>query len=80
MRFLFFLLFLFLFISTKTVFAQTQKNDTAIDSLNSFSQKTKWIAVSKNNNSYTAFWLKEIDSLTESSSGIMQITGLSRIC
>ncbi|PIY13084.1 MAG: hypothetical protein COZ18_00590 [Flexibacter sp. CG_4_10_14_3_um_filter_32_15] len=63
MRFLFFLLFLFLFISTKTVFAQTQKNDTAIDSLNSFSQKTKWIAVSKNNNSYTAFWLKEIDSL-----------------
>ncbi|WP_375560539.1 hypothetical protein ACE193_23055 [Bernardetia sp. OM2101] len=68
MRFLFFLLFFFLFISTKTVFAQTQKNDTATDSLNStnsssFSQKTKWIAVSKSNNSYTSFWLKEIDSL-----------------
>ena len=44
-------------------FAQTQKNDTKTDSLNSFSQKTKWIAVSKNNNSYTASWLKEIDSL-----------------
>lgn len=48
MRFLFFLSFFFLFISTKIVFAQTQKNDAKTDSLNSFSQKTKWVAVNKN--------------------------------
>ncbi|WP_338814027.1 hypothetical protein V9L05_01085 [Bernardetia sp. Wsw4-3y2] len=73
MRFLFFLSFFFLFISTKIVFAQTQKNDAKTDSLNSFSQKTKWVAVNKNSAVvgvstndkiyYTTFWLKEIDSL-----------------
>ena len=74
MRFLFFLLLFLLLLSTKTVFAQKNKNEPTTDSLNSinsnsFSQKTKWLGVQKNkgndqnNNSYCAFWLKEIDTL-----------------
>lgn len=63
MRFLLLLLSFLAILPTKTVFAQSQKNDTKTDSLNSFSQKTKWLAINKSNNSYTAFWLKEIDSL-----------------
>ncbi len=81
--FLLFLSFFFLFISTKTVFAQKNKNDTKTDSLNltnsvinfdSFSQKTKWLAIqkSKNNNSYTAFWLNQIDSLPPISIQILE--------
>jgi hypothetical protein len=65
MRF-FFLLFLLLF--SKTVFAQQNKND----SLTAITKKTKWIAVIKNNNSYTSFWLKEIDSLPPISIQVLQ--------
>ena len=57
MRLLFFIFILVFF--SKTVFAQQNKND----SLTAITQKTKWIAVTKQNNSYTSFWLKEIDSL-----------------
>ncbi len=75
MRFLLLLLSFLVIISTKTVFAQTDKNDTKTDSLNienSFSQKTKWLKVNKNSISYTAFWTKEIDSLPPISIQVLQ--------
>ncbi|AFM06276.1 hypothetical protein Fleli_3974 [Bernardetia litoralis DSM 6794] len=85
MRFLLLLLPFLAIISTKTVFAQTDKNDTKNDSLNSTFQKIKWIAVQKKNNSavvgvptndhytpYTAFWTKEIDSLPPISIQVLQ--------
>ncbi len=64
----FFLLLFFLFISIKTVFAQTQKSD----SLTAITQKTKWISVQKSDTSYTSFWLKEIDSLPPISIQVLQ--------
>jgi hypothetical protein len=74
----FFLLLFLLLISTKSVFAQQNKND----SLTAITQKTKWIAVKKQNNPavvgvstddhYTTLWLKEIDSLPPISIQVLQ--------
>ncbi|WP_291722932.1 hypothetical protein [Bernardetia sp.] len=76
MRLLFFPIF-FILISTTIVFAQQNKDEVETDSLNSFSQKTTWLAVidvsTNQATTYTAFWTKQVDSLPPISIEVLEI-------